>query len=197
MDKQAFFENAKSFRVWLEKNHQSEDVLWVCYYKKHTKLTSITWEESVVEALCYGWIDGIRKTIDDKSYRNRFTPRRKNSNWSKRNIDTVEKLIKQNRMTKVGLMAYRRRKEHSSSTDGNEIENYELSVNYIQDLKKEDGTWVFYNNLSPSVRKQSVNWIMSAKKEETRDRRFGIFLDSCRNRKVVPQLRSTIKKKGN
>ena len=74
---------------------------------------------------------------------------------------------------------------------------HELSVNYIQDLKKEDGTWVFYNNLSPSVRKQSVNWIMSAKKEETRDRRFGIFLDSCRNRKVVPQLRSTIKKKDN
>ena len=188
MDKQAFFENAKSFRDWLEKNHQSEEVIWVCYYKKHTKLASITWEESVVEALCYGWIDGIRKTIDDKSYRNRFTPRRKNSNWSKRNIETVEKLIKQKRMTEAGLIAYSHRKEEKSVVYSYEKENAVLSAKYLKVLKEEE-SWIFYNSLTPSVKRLSVNWIISAKKDETRERRFAILLESCRDAQKIPPLR--------
>lgn len=188
MEENLFFKDAQSFRDWLKKNHQTEKVLWVCYYKKHTKLPSITYEESVTEALCYGWIDGIKKSIDELSYKHRFTPRRKNSNWSKRNIETVKKLIKENRMAKAGLVAYSNRNE-DNYIDSDELGNPKLPEYYIKLLKTEKQTWKYYNGLTPSVKRLSINWIMSAKKKETRDRRFQIFLESCTLGKPIPQLR--------
>ena len=126
MDAQAFFKDAKSFRDWLEKNHHKEKVLWVGYYKKHTKIPSLTWDESVAEALCYGWIDGLRKSIDNECYKIRFTPRRKDSIWSKKNIETVEMLIKQNLMMKTGLQAFDQRNEHESTIYTSEKQTLEL-----------------------------------------------------------------------
>lgn len=189
MEEQIFFENATNFRKWLTKNYHVDKVLWLCYYKKHTGKTSITWDESVAEALCFGWIDGLRKTIDDESYRIRFTQRRKNSIWSKKNIDTVERLISENQMTEAGLEAYGHRKGNKSVIYGYEKAPNKLSSKFENQLKADKIAWNYYENLSPSLKKQSVNWIMSAKKEETRNRRFGIFLESCGEQLVVPPLR--------
>ena len=185
MEVQAFFKDAKSFRDWLEKNHLKEKVLWVCYYKKHTKIPSLSWDESVAEALCYGWIDGLRKSIDNESYKIRFTPRRKDSSWSKKNIETVERLIEQNLMMKTGLQAFDHRKEHKSSMYPSDNQTLELAEEYLQVLKANKSVWEYYNNLTPAIKKQSENWIMSAKKQETRDRRFGVFLDSCAAGKLI------------
>jgi len=193
VDSQAFFENANSFRDWLKKNHRQEKVLWVCYYKKHTKKASINWDESVAEALCFGWIDGLRKSIDEESYRIRFTPRKKNSIWSRKNIDTVGRLIKQKRMLKSGLQAFEYRKDHKSAIYTYEKESLELSREFYNILKIDNSAWTYYKKLTPSIRKQSVNWIMSAKKQETRDRRFAILLESCRNAELVPSLQWTKK----
>ena len=194
MDKQAFFKDAKSFSDWLDKNHQKEKVLWVCYYKKHTKKPSITWEESVAGALCYGWIDGLRRSIDGESYKIRFTPRRKNSIWSKKNINTINKLLEQKKMMPTGMRAFEHRKDHKSAIYTYEKQNLTLSEEYIEALKTEARIWKYYKNLTPSVKKQSVNWIMSAKQQETRDRRFGIFIESCGARKLIPALEWARKK---
>ena len=194
MDKQVFFANAKAFRSWLDKNHTTGKVLWVCYYKKHTNKASITWNESVAEALCFGWIDGLRKSIDKESYKIRFTPRRKNSIWSRKNIETVEKLIKEKRMQPAGLVAFALKKKSKS-----QIYNYEQSVLILADeferkLKSNTKAWEYFEQLQPSVKKPSVQWVMTAKREETRKKRFAILLESCQHGKVVPPLRWTRKK---
>lgn len=188
MGTQAFFKDAKSFRDWLEENHHKEKVLWVGYYKKHTRIPSLTWEESVSEALCYGWIDGLRKSIDAERYKIRFTPRRKDSVWSRKNIDTVKRLIEQNLMMKTGLQAFKHCKEHKSANYAFEKQNLVLSEQYLQAIKANKSTCEYYNKLTPAAKKQSENWIMSAKKQDTRDRRFGIFLESCGASKLIPAL---------
>ncbi|HEU4521637.1 MAG TPA: bacteriocin-protection protein, partial [Thermoanaerobaculia bacterium] len=104
--KPLFFANPASFRRWLKKNHQTETELWVGFYKKGSGRPSITWPEAVDEALCFGWIDGVRKSLDEESYVNRFTPRRKGSNWSVVNLRRVEELIRDGRMQPPGLRAY-------------------------------------------------------------------------------------------
>lgn len=109
-----FMKSAAAFRKWLEKNHATRDELWVGYYKRDSGLPSITWPESVDEALCFGWIDGIRKSIDEKSYTIRFTPRRKGSNWSRVNIRRVEELSKEGRMTPAGRAGFDARVEERS-----------------------------------------------------------------------------------
>ncbi len=195
MASQVLFENPKFFREWLKKHHRTVPVLWVCYYKKHTKKASITWDESVAEALCFGWIDGLRRSIDDESYKIRFTPRKKTSIWSKKNIDTVDRLIKQKRMLKEGMIAFEHRQENKSAIYSYEKPKLELSREYTDALRVQKTVWDNYNKLTPSVIKQSINWVMSAIKQETRDRRFGIFLDSCSSDEVIPALRWTNKDK--
>ena len=194
MENQVFFENANSFRDWLKKNRRKEKVLWVCYYKKHTRKASLTWEESVAEALCFGWIDGLRKSIDEESYRIRFTPRKKNSIWSKKNIDTVGRLIKQKWMLKSGLQAFEFRKDHESGIYSYESAVMPLAKEYEDALKEDKKAWAYFEHLIPSFKNPSIKWVMSAKKEDTRNRRFAILFESCRNAEVVPALRWTKKK---
>ena len=194
MEEQLFFENANALRAWLKENHHIDKVLWVCYYKKHTGKLSIIWDESVAEALCFGWIDGLRKTIDDESYRIRFTQRRKNSIWSKKNIDTVERLILEKHMTKAGLEAYGHRKEHKSAIYAYEKTANKLTSEFEKQLKDNKIAWAYYENLSPSLKKQSVNWIMSAKKNETKNKRFKTLMACSREQLLVPPLRWTKKK---
>ena len=194
MEEQLFFEKANVLRAWLSKNHTVDKVLWVCYYKKHTGKLSITWDESVTEALCYGWIDGLRKTIDDESYRIRFTQRRKNSIWSKKNIDTVEKLISENLMLETGLAAFGRRKKHKSASYGYEKVPEKLTIDFESQFKANEVAWNYFDNLSPSLKKLSVNWIMSAKKDETKNRRFKTLMACSHEQLLVPPLRWTKKK---
>src|SRR5215203_2749556 len=104
-----FFASSDEFRAWLEANHDSESEVVVGFHKKHTGLPSMTWTESVREALCFGWIDGIRRSLGDESYTIRFTPRKLQSNWSSLNVRHVEELIREGRMTPAGLAAYEAR----------------------------------------------------------------------------------------
>jgi uncharacterized protein YdeI (YjbR/CyaY-like superfamily) len=182
-----FFKNKPEFRKWLRKNHGQVDELWVGYYKKITGIPSITWPESVDEALCYGWIDGLRKSIDEKSYRIRFTPRRAGSTWSDVNIKRAKELKKQGKMEPAGISAFECRKMDSASI-AVKRGNIRLSRQFEDRLKSNEKAWEYFNGLAPSFRKMSIGWIMSAKKEETRLRRLGVLIESSEKGRLVPPL---------
>lgn len=184
-----FFPTPADFRTWLASNHDKEEVLWVGYYKKATKIPSITWPESVDEALCYGWIDGLRKSIDDKSYKIRFTPRRPNSNWSAVNIKRVAELKKTGMMKAAGLEAYAKKTAEKSRIYSYEQAQAALDPSYEAKIKANSKAWAFFENLAPSYKKASIRWVMSAKREETRLRRLGILIESSAEEQKIPQLR--------
>jgi uncharacterized protein YdeI (YjbR/CyaY-like superfamily) len=166
--KPTFFQTPTEFREWLDVNHATTDELWVGYYKKNSGKPSITWPESVDEALCYGWIDGIRKSIDEISYKIRFTPRKPGSIWSGVNIKRVQSLIEQGQMQPAGLKAYQARRENKSGIYSYEQRSAELEEPYHRLLKKNKDAWGFFQAQPASYRKAINWWIISAKKEETR-----------------------------
>jgi len=159
-------------REWLDKYHATANELWAGYYKKGSGKPSITWPESVDEALCYGWIDGIRKSIDDISYTIRFTPRKPGSVWSSVNIKRVQALLEQGRMQPIGLKVYQARKENKSGIYSYEQRRAELEEPYNRLLKKNKAAWTFFQAQPTSYRKAVSWWIISAKKEETRVKRL-------------------------
>jgi uncharacterized protein YdeI (YjbR/CyaY-like superfamily) len=159
-----FFKTPNEFRKWLEKHHETEKELLVGFYKVGTKKPSMTWSEAVDQALCFGWIDGVRRSIDDESYCNRFTPRKPTSNWSAINIKKVEELTKAGLMTPAGQKAFELRKEEKSGVYSHEI----LDPAYEKQFKSNKKAWEFFNNQAPSYKKVMLHWIMSAKQEKTR-----------------------------
>jgi len=167
-----FFENQHKFREWLESNHHKERELIVGFYKVGSKKPSMSWSESVDQALCFGWIDGIRKSIDHESYCIRFTPRKPNSNWSAINIKKVEVLTNSGLMKPEGLKAFRFLKEKKPEIYSHEIEGIELSTDFKNQFKKNIEAWDFFINQAPSYRKVITHWIMSAKQEKTRQSRL-------------------------
>lgn len=167
-----FFATPAAFRKWLAANHGKSKELWVGFYKKSSGRPSIDWPESVDEALCFGWIDGLRKSIDDESYKIRFTPRKPGSIWSAINIRNVERLIKEQRMQPAGLKAYELRKEFRSGIYSYEQRSAELVEPYLGQLKRNKAAWKFFAAQPPGYRKM-MNWfIVSAKQEETRLKRL-------------------------
>ena len=182
-----FFPTQTKFRNWLKRNHDTRDELWVGYYKKATGIPSITWQQSVDEALCFGWIDGVRKSIDEQRYRIRFTPRRPRSNWSDVNIKRVGELMELGKMQPAGLQAFEKRIQRKS-TYSYESKTPVLAKEFEDILKKEKKAWQTFMALAPSYKRMSINFVMSAKKEETRQRRFAVLLDSCRRGLRLPQL---------
>lgn len=184
-----FFESPDEFREWLSRNHDQVDELWVGYYKKATRRPSITWPESVDEALCFGWIDGIRKSRDEHSYVIRFTPRRAGSIWSNRNVERLEAMIEDGRMTEAGLAAWRARKEEKTGVYSFERDAAELGEDRERRFMKNRKAWAFYANQPPGYRKQCAWWIVSAKKEETRERRFATLVECSEAGELIPPLR--------
>lgn len=184
-----FFESPADFRKWLEEHYNQKDVQWVGYYKVATGKPSMTWEESVLEALCFGWIDGLRKSIDEESYKIRFTPRRTDSHWSSKNIQMVEELIEQGRMKKPGLNAYEKRDEKNSRRASFEQESVKLKKEYEDQIRQNKQAWKFFEELAPSYTKTSIHWVMSAKREDTRQRRLKILIESCEKQEKIPPLR--------
>jgi len=173
-----YFAQPADFRRWLEKHHATETELLVGFYKKDSGRPSITWPESVKEALCFGWIDGIRKRIDDASYEIRFTPRKPNSTWSVVNIKIAQKLIEEKRMQPAGLKAFAARKEYRSGIYSYEQRSPELVEPYAGKLKRNKAAWDFFQAQPPSYRKM-MNWfIVSAKLEETRAKRLDRLIDA-------------------
>jgi uncharacterized protein YdeI (YjbR/CyaY-like superfamily) len=173
-----FFKSPSDFRRWLEAHHSSAKELWVGFYKKDSGKPSITWPESVDEALCVGWIDGIRKRIDDQSYMIRFSPRKPTSIWSAVNIRHARRLIKERRMRPAGLHAFAARKENRSGIYSYEQRSPELEEKYARKLKRNKLAWKFFQSQPPSYRKTVNWWIVSAKQEETRLKRLDRLIEA-------------------
>ena len=184
-----FFTTPADFRAWLKKNHKKEAMLWVGYYKKATGKPSVTWEETVDEALCYGWIDGIRRSFNDESYVIRFTPRKPKSVWSRRNIDRVEALKAGGRMRKAGLDAYAHKDLHADSGYAVGDRPKALPKEMIAEFKKHPEAWAFYESQPSGYRKQTTAWVTSAKREETRQRRLATLIEDSANGLRIKQLR--------
>jgi uncharacterized protein YdeI (YjbR/CyaY-like superfamily) len=167
-----FFPTPLAFREWLTRHHETERELLVGFFKKGSGEPSITWPESVDEALCVGWIDGIRKRIDDRSYTIRFTPRKPGSIWSKVNISRARELIEQGRVHPAGLAAFEARRENRSGVYSYEQRRPQLEPPYDQLLRQDKAAWDFFQSQPPSYRKAVSWWIVSAKREDTRLRRL-------------------------
>lgn len=168
-----FFATPQDFRNWLEKNHQKETELAVGFYKVGSGKPSITWPESVDQALCFGWIDGVRRAINEESYQIRFTPRKPKSIWSAVNIRKMKELTEQGLMTPAGMACFEARKEEKSAIYSYENEEPQLSPELEKLFKKNKVAWDYFQALAPSYRKTSIKWVMSAKQESTRIKRFG------------------------
>lgn len=175
-----FFRNPVEFRAWLEKHGATVGELLVGFHKVGTGKPSLTWPQSVDEALCFGWIDGIRKRIDDGAYQIRFTPRKAKSTWSAVNVRRVETLIAEGRMMPAGLDAFERRLEGNSG-----IYSYEqatplaLTPDEVKAFRRNKAAWEYFETVAPSYRKAVTHWIASAKREETRARRLAKLIESC------------------
>ena len=167
-----FFKTPADFRHWLQRHHATTDELLVGYYKRNSGTPSITWPESVDEALCFGWIDGVRRRLDEERYTIRFTPRRKGSTWSAVNIARVAALTEQGRMQPAGLAAFEARREDRSTLYSYERRPTDLGEPYAGLMKKNARAWRFFSEQPPSYRKVVTWWIVSAKREETRLRRL-------------------------
>ena len=186
-----FFATPEQLRAWFEQNHASARELWVGYYKKGSGKPSITWPESVDEALCYGWIDGIRKSVDDTSYTIRFTPRKSTSIWSAVNIRRVGELTELGRMQPDGLAAFAKRKEEKSGIYSHEQRNAAaLEPEWEQQFRANQAAWAFFEAQPGSYRKAAIWWVVSAKQEATRRKRLATLIDdSAHGRTVAPLTR--------
>ena len=162
-----FFKDQQAFRKWLLQHYKNETELLVGFYKKDSGISSITWPESVDQALCFGWIDGVRKNRDEQSYTIRFTPRKSGSIWSAINIAKVEKLKAEGLMMPEGLAAYDLRKEHKSAIYSYEKEATPLLPEYEKLFKKNKKAWVFFNDQPPGYKKQMIHRVMDAKQKTT------------------------------
>jgi len=167
-----FFATQDEFRQWLETNHDKESALIVGFYKVNSGKPSMTWSESVDQALCFGWIDGVKHSIDQDSYQIRFTPRKKNSIWSAVNIKKVEGLIEKGLMRNAGLVSFNHRTEDKSKIYSFENEEVKFSPELEAIFKSNKAAWDYFQSLAPTYRKPSSNWVMSAKQESTRLKRL-------------------------
>jgi uncharacterized protein YdeI (YjbR/CyaY-like superfamily) len=183
--KATFFATQANFRKWLKKNYKSETELIVGYYKVGSGKPSLSWSQSVDQALCFGWIDGIRRSIDAESYCIRFTPRRSTSIWSDINIKKVEALIKQGLMTPEGIKAFELRKEQRSRVYSHEKEPAILSANYTKQFKHNKAAWTYFDAQAPSYKKVIIHWIMSAKQEKTQLARLQKTIETSAQQKRV------------
>lgn len=160
------------WREWLEKHHQSEQSIWVIYYKASTKINSLTWSQAVDEALCFGWIDSTKKTIDEEKYMQYFSKRKPDSTWSKVNKDKVEQLIANKKMTPAGLNCIDIAKKNGSWTILDKVEALEIPEDLKAALESYKGALQFFQELSKSAKKILLYWVVSAKRTETREKRI-------------------------
>lgn len=182
-----FFNNHEEFSDWLEEHPKASEI-WVGYFRKSTGRASLTWSTSVDAALCFGWIDGIRKTIDKQSYKIRFTPRKVTSVWSAVNVKKVKALIQLGKMKPAGMHVFNNRSDAQGYSS--EQRSVQLAREYEKQIKANQPAWQFFTNLAPSYKRDSIWWVMSAKKEETRSRRLGILIASSEAGLKIPTLRT-------
>ena len=185
-----YFATPDSLRKWFRDNHNTAEYLWVGYYKKGTGKASVTWPESVDEALCYGWIDGIRKRVGGERYTIRFTPRRPGSNWSKANIERVAALEASGRMRAAGRKAFERRHEGGGVVGYSyeDVHRAELTSAQMRRLRANKEAWAFFKKQARWYQRGAVHWITSAKRDATREKRLQTLIDCSALVKTIPPL---------
>jgi uncharacterized protein YdeI (YjbR/CyaY-like superfamily) len=187
--KPKFFATAVELREWLERNHATATELLVGFYKRGSGKPSITWQELVDEELCFGWIDSVRKGIDEVSYSNRLTPRKARSTWSAVNIARAKELIRLGRMHPAGQKAFERRTDERSA-----IYSYEqrkkarLDPEAERSFRANKKAWAFFQAQAPGYRKTAIWWVMSAKREETRQKRLATLIGDSQNGRTIGPL---------
>lgn len=186
-----FFETPAEFRAWLKKNHASCRQQWIGFQRKSSGRPSVTWPESVDQALCFGWIDGLRKTIDENSYRIRFTPRRSTSIWSAVNIRRFQELKREGKVHRAGLDTYAKRTTNKSG-----VYSYEnrksavLSRAALQQFKSNLKAWKWFKQQAPWYQRTVIWWVTSAKRADTQQKRLGILIDDSAAGRRIGALRS-------
>ena len=187
--KPKFFPTPADWRDWLERHHADADELWVGFYKRDSGRPSITWPESVDGALCFGWIDGVRKSIDGTSYKIRFTRRKPRSIWSAINIKRADELSKAGLMHSSGLAAFEKRDGKRSAIYAYEQrKTAKLPPEFEKQFRKNSEAWKFFQSQPPWYQRTSTYWVISAKREETRVKRLGILIDCSTRKANIPSL---------
>ena len=182
-----FFATAAEFRAWLAAHHTTEPELLVGFYKTGSGVPSITWPESVDEALCFGWIDGVRRRLDERRYTIRFTPRRPGSTWSEVNTRRMEELIAAGRVAPAGLAAYAARDEAKTAQYSYEARNRPLDPEYEAEFRAHPAAWEWFQAQAPSFQRTAQWWVMSARQEPTRRRRLAqLVADAAAGRRPRP-----------
>ncbi|MGE5846956.1 MAG: YdeI/OmpD-associated family protein [Ignavibacteria bacterium] len=181
----------RDLRSWFEKNHDKKQEQFIAFYKKDSGKPSITYQEALDQALAFGWIDGVRKSIDKKSYMIRFTPRKPKSYWSAVNIKHVKRLMKLGSMHQSGIKVFESRDKEKSEKYSFERENVKMNSNYEKLFKANKKAWDFFQSKPPSYRKPALWWIMSAKQEETRLRRLDQLIKYSESGEKIPPLKRT------
>ena len=180
-----FFTTRARFRAWLEKHHADRAELWIGFYKKSSGRRSVSYEEAVEEALCFGWIDGVRQRVDDSSYRQRFTPRKPKSYWSAINVKRAAELIKAKRMAPPGLRAFERRDANQTARYSFERAEATFTPAQLKQVRSNRAAWDFFQSQPPYYRRVATFWVVSAMKEETRARRLATLIsDSAAERRI-------------
>ena len=181
------FATAADFRSWLERNHATATELWVGYYKKGVPKTSMTYAEAVEEALCFGWIDGRARRISDEVAGQRFTPRRRTSSWSAINIAKMAQLEASGRLHPAGRRAFEERDRRKDASYSYESPPRELPPDWLARFQADAAAWTYWRGETPSYRRTATHWVLSAKRPETRERRFATLIaDSAAGRRVKP-----------
>jgi uncharacterized protein YdeI (YjbR/CyaY-like superfamily) len=188
--KPRYFRIPAEFRAWLKEHHDTATELWVGFYKKSSGRPSITWSEAVDEALCYGWVDSIRKSVDDERFANRFTPRKPTSNWSQVNVRRVEELTRQRRMRAPGRKAFEAWQTRKPGAYSYE-RRYEvkLSPDLERRFRAKKRAWTWFGDQPAGYRSTALYWVMSARKPETRERRLTQLIEDSAAGRPVPPLR--------
>ena len=161
-----------AWRAWLQKNHAGKNEVWLAYYKKGTGKPTVTYKESVEEAICFGWIDGLKKRIDEERYCHRFSPRKPKSKWTPTNIEIAERMIAEKKMAAAGRRAFERRLEYDPGALEERESISRLAPEFENAIRANKRAWKFFCELTPGYRKQYVQWLMSAKREATREKRL-------------------------
>ena len=185
------FKTPARFRAWLARNHARETELVVRLFKVHASQHGIGYREALEEALCFGWIDGVRRSIDEDSFSVRFTPRKPKSIWSNINVRIVERLQSEGRMKPPGLAAFERRDEKRTGIYAFESKSQGLSPGFEKRLRAVPKAWKHFESQPPWYRRTAAHWVMNAKREETRERRLGILIEHSAKGKPLPQLDRT------
>lgn len=176
-DRVVFFESATALRAWLSANHASERQLWIGFHKKGSGGHGIAYAEAVDEALCFGWIDGQLSGLDERTYALRFTPRRPDSIWSTANTRRVAELAEARRMHESGLRVFEARRADRTGVYINDMLDRGLPPHMEATFRGDPGAWEFWNRQAPSYRRQMTWWVLSARRDDTRQRRLRALIN--------------------